>query len=392
MRDDPTMDYKQLRNIRRKFKREFKHSSFDLAEIVSRGIEIKIPLLGITIGARKAKSPGERIRDYAETVKRFLAEIRTVYFDKPYYVIFDELDEDYYDIVGNTERFDSFRTLIVGLVRATRKLGVDFSAAGHPIRPIIMIRKDIFEAIHFNDMGKIAHKVRDVSWTRPRLHRMLAFRIARALQFDIEADKMGRFSEEWSKLFNLDDFSRHSCDVERLFNYIFNRSFLRPRDFIAFLQAGATVAFERAAASGDHVAGLEVRDIVEAERRYSEYLRQEVEDAMVGIHPDLPESLNVLADMRKKIVSYDELRAAVMNRSSQALRRILNPDKVIETLFYFNVVGRHHQKYDGTFAYHRQGDKVTKDWSFIVHRGFWRGFSLTKGDFWELKSAIRCTR
>jgi energy-coupling factor transporter ATP-binding protein EcfA2 len=384
MINDHSVDPQQVHYLKKRFKKEFSSDSFELGSILEKGAGFSILGTGLSWGGLGGKSPRAQIRRFRKTIGKFIDELRHVQIEKPYYVIFDELDDDYNDVIRNSEGFENYRNLIIGLLRAIDRLSREFKELERPIHPVMMLRKDIYEVIPFNDKGKFARQIRDISWARPRLHRLLAFRIARADNPDVDPKDVGQFHDEWSKLFDTDDFDRRSCDIERLFNYIFTRTFLRPRDFISFLHHASSVAYDR-----DSNTGISVKDVVEAEAAYSKYLRQEIEDAITGIHPEFAQIINVISDLRKRMFTYSELETALETRMTPRMKELMSTKGVIDLLYYFNVVGRHSEKFHGSFGFQRSGERVNEDWEFVVHRGLWREFGLTNGGLPELVGAIR---
>lgn len=159
---------------------------------------------------------------------------------------------------------------------------------------------------------------------------------------------------------------------------------MRPRDFIAFIRSAAKISYER-----NSNKGIAVRDLVEADRLYSEYLVQEIRDGICGVHRDLQEALFSVRDIGKRVFNFSVLESAVSKRMTDDMKESMSSRFIIDLLFYFNVIGRHFDNYRGNFHFHGIGDKVNDSWEFVVHRGLWRDFGLVSGDLRTLKETIK---
>jgi hypothetical protein len=53
---------------------------------------------------------------------------------------------------------------------------------------------------------------------------------------------------------------------------------------------------------------------------------------------------------------------------------------ILDTLYYFNVIGMHREAYAGAFHYMRVGSRLRQDRELVMHRGLWRAFNLGGSD------------
>lgn len=95
-----------------------------------------------------------------------------------YYVIFDELDEDYKDVF-ELSTSKKYLDLLIGLFKAVqdirRKLGKNSN-----IRPVVFLRSDIYDLSRDNDKNKWQDSALRLSWSEGYLKDLLAFRLSRA--------------------------------------------------------------------------------------------------------------------------------------------------------------------------------------------------------------------
>jgi len=109
-----------------------------------------------------------------------LENILNTYLDEStYYVLFDELDEDYNDILdvaASKQYFDLLKGLFKaaqGIKRAVRP--------GLNVLPVVFLREDIFEFLRDNEKNKWLDSAVTLRWSEAQLRRLTAFRLSRAL-------------------------------------------------------------------------------------------------------------------------------------------------------------------------------------------------------------------
>ena len=113
-----------------------------------------------------------------------------------YYIIFDELDEDYRD-KNQIEDYTLYENLITSLFKAVQDINSTFRHTGKNIFPIIFLRDDIYSFIKDADKNKWTDYKIDLEWDEDKLKKMLAFRISRATNPD---GKILDFESVWRTL------------------------------------------------------------------------------------------------------------------------------------------------------------------------------------------------
>ena len=64
--------------------------------------------------------------------------------DSNYMVVFDELDEDYRDLIGSRESFTQYKYLLTSLLKAIQDIKYFFQGSGKNIKPVVFLRDDIY--------------------------------------------------------------------------------------------------------------------------------------------------------------------------------------------------------------------------------------------------------
>ncbi len=178
------------------------HFKVDFDKALSRSVaHVTQGSLGLTIA--KAGATGAMSRTFipndtpwinrVEMLEDLIAEFAD---DSDYYVLFDELDEDYKDML-NIERKTQYFELLTGLFKAVSDIRRRFYGV-RKIKPVIFLRDNIFSVIDDNDKNKWEDLVVNLTWNEERLKDLTAFRISRALD---PAGAVKPFSDALSHVF-----------------------------------------------------------------------------------------------------------------------------------------------------------------------------------------------
>jgi hypothetical protein len=156
------------------------------------------------------------------------------------------------------------------LLEATRKLQRSLSREEVVMHTVVFLRKDIYDQLILQtaDKGKDTPIVLD--WNDPTLFRKLL--LSRVVA---TGELAGSFDDIWPQIFEL------SVGNVDSFQYIVDRSLVRPREFRRFLHRAIEVATNR---GHDRVSG---EDIKRAEASFSEDLLASVEGELRDIYPKL---------------------------------------------------------------------------------------------------------
>lgn len=118
--------------------------------------------------------------------------------DSQYFILFDELDEDYRSFSSKEEYADYF-SLITSLFKAAQDIKYKFSIENLKVFPVIFLRDDIVGRIIDPDKTKWSDLSIELSWSEHLIKKMLAFRISRALSSN---NDILEFDDAWLKIFS----------------------------------------------------------------------------------------------------------------------------------------------------------------------------------------------
>jgi len=284
-----------------------------------------------------------------------------------YYIIFDELDEDYKEMVEKHGKSE-YISLITSLFKAA--MDVRQSIAGLNIFPIVFLRDDIYDLVQDSDKNKWNDFRIDLDWKPEHIQNLLSFRLSRA------ADPTGPilpFDNAWLTAFSDESVRVGFRQKKRIetFDYIARSTLMRPRDFIRYLQ----VCAEYEARQGHNKISPET--VRREDKSFSNYLRNEIEDEIHGLLPDIGAILDTIAYLRKQQFQIDEFRTAYKERLRTGVLRTNDPDFVLQILFHFSVIGnRPQQKLLEFFKFSNKEARFNSKENIIVHRGLYKSLQI----------------
>lgn len=95
-----------------------------------------------------------------------------------YYVLIDELDEDYRDFEKPDDR-KQYLNLLTSLFKAVQDIKAYFNDTGINLRPIVFLRSDIYSLIRDSDKNKWSDYRLNLTWNPDKLYKMLCYRLAK---------------------------------------------------------------------------------------------------------------------------------------------------------------------------------------------------------------------
>lgn len=281
------------------------------------------------------------------------------------FVLLDELD------LGFDPDDALYEARIVGLLIAARRLSADLRDAEVPIRPVVFLRSDIFDRLHFGDKNKILNaNVVELKWHDRLDHdgASLKHLIDWRIKEELGLDDVGA---AWERAFD----SQLTRGTQHKFQHITFRTFLRPRDLIQFCNLALDEFRRRREAEGDAAGDLITNaDIKAARASYSEYFRLELDDEISEALPRWQSALEVLKNIGSARFDRDEFEkgyAAAKRKGEIAL----SIDEILPFMYDYSIVGFEKTRATGSGVVHHfryQGESVRFDpeaKSFLVHRG-----------------------
>lgn len=239
------------------------------------------------------KSHDKNDLDWIERVDA-LEEIIFEYIDdSKYFIIFDELDEDYrYQSIMQAER--PYSELLTGLFKAAQDVKSRFSEKGCNVTPVVFLRDDIYSIISDHDKSKWNDLAIELKWTKYTMQSLIAHRIARAI--DPHAQN-SNFGTTWHRIFSNKPITYGAMRKKTISSYdwITKHTLLRPRDYIRYLKICSKKAYD-----ADNYS-IFPASITTQSKVYSTAFKQEFIDEIHTILPDIDKIFLILSRMKKLI-------------------------------------------------------------------------------------------
>jgi len=277
--------------------------------------------------------------------------------DSIYYIIFDELDEDYREFKTNDYQLYSY--LITSLFKAVQDVKKTFSTTSISLKPLIFLRDDIYSLIKDADKNKWRDFKIEIEWDLEKIKKMLSHR----LSIDAKAKTTIEFEDIFKLIFDLRNVKNVSP-----FDYITKSTHMRPRDFIRYFQVCADESLGRKNEL------IRSETILYVDRAFSNYLRDEIVDEIFPLLPEIEEIFQIMSNIGKKEFKYTDFireynKYLVKNTVTEK-----NIDFILDTLFKFSVIGNKSRKdnKNAYFKYIHTNFNLVKDEILVIHPGLYK--------------------
>ena len=268
------------------------------------GKEFGLSLFGVSVkvGKTAPPTPSGNWTEYVDYLEDLLSKYTGT---ARYYVLFDELDEDYRDIIVG-DRHAQYTALITSLFKAVQDIRSLYGEeTQNRFYPVVFLRDDIYSIVHDSDKNKWDDFKVDLNWDKEKLQQLIAFRISRA--FDPTCSHIFPFRDAWKLVFG-EKSVRYGTNARKTissFDYITRSTLMRPRDFVVYLQscAEASVTLDKFEPIGPGI-------IRKVDKAFSNYLRDELTDELFAILPDISRIFDTISQLRKWNFSIVELEQA----------------------------------------------------------------------------------
>ena len=332
------------------------------------GKEFGISLFGLSIKVASPSRTGVP-KSWIEHVD-FLEDLLLHHAGKAtYYVLFDELDEDYHDTILAQE-YPQYVALITSLFKAVQDIRTVFSTNRDlRVYPVIFLRDDIYELVQDSDKNKWGDFRVDLNWDSEKIKRLIAFRISRAL--DAHCESILPFQDAWERVFGSKNVRAGHGKGKAVgtFEFIGRSTLLRPRDFVTYLQGCAQHALENSVRISPEV----VRFV---DKGFSNYLRQELTDELFAILPDIANIFDAISQLRKWNFSIPELERACQQQVERGFIKQPNVKFVLQVLFLFSVIGNTPSAGRYVFRYQNREARLNFNERVVVHRGLFKALQI----------------
>jgi hypothetical protein len=290
--------------------------------------------------------------------------------DRNYLIVFDELDEDYRNII-NQQQNEQYSALITGLFKAVQDVRSVFSKKTYHLYPIVFLRDDIYEIIQDSDKTKWNDLKISLDWNEDRIKKLIAFRISRAI--DPQGVSLS-FEEAWHSMFKKTNvrLGNKGRNTAHSFDYIARSTQMRPRDFIQYLKACSEEQIAQQKAN----LLISARTIKKVDNAFSNYLKSELTDEIHGILPDIAAIFDVISQLRKWSFNIKEFIDAYNRQLKRAQLKERDPTFILQVLFLFSVIGNHPHRNQQVFRYKNREVRFNFDEQVIVHRGLFKALQI----------------
>ncbi|TPL81208.1 hypothetical protein FJ941_16395 [Mesorhizobium sp. B2-3-13] len=329
---------------------------------VAGDVGISIFGTGFNFGNWFQKKNAYSLADKVENLEAFLEKNVG---DSSYYVLFDELDEDYkniFEVYKGSEYID----LLTSLFKAVQDVKSRFGHSTHGILPIIFLRDDIYDILQDADKNKWKDFEFDLEWNNSDIRQMLAYRLSKVIGQE-ETD----FEKIWYSIMSRDpvEYANGRKNAPS-FEYISRSTHGRPRDYIRYLQVCAEMQLDR---GGGNIEADVIRD---ADKSYSNYLKDELLDEIHGLIPDINTIFSIISQIRKWILDVDEFRGAYRSHLKSGSVKTKDVNFVLQTLFYFSVIGNVARQGTHIFRHANPDAKLNFTEKIVVHRGLMKALQI----------------
>lgn len=288
-----------------------------------------------------------------------------------YYIIFDELDEDYKNFEDDEEEKRYF-DLLTGLLKSVQDVRSIFKRYDLEIYPIVFLRSDIYERIHYSDKNKWSDILLKIFWNEEKIKKLIRHR----LNIVFGTSELS-FYECWKKLFGTKKVGYGNKQQKRMnsFDYILRSTHKRPRDIIRYLQLcanGMLCSHEK-----NMKFFITPNLIKQVDDEFSEYLKNEIIDEIYSELPDYEEVFSILSLIRKQTFNLQDFMDYYKQRIDQGADLNKDPKEILKILFEASVIGNVPKISNrNIFKYESYSAKFNFNEKIIIHRGLYKTFQI----------------
>lgn len=278
----------------------------------------------LSAGVSAESMPMEHLPIVVQEVNSNLMEyvLRSLNPNHEYFILFDQLD------LGFDPRNPDYNNRVIGLLLAARDLNNKAKELDKKLSVSIFLRGDIYDKLKFEDKNKITRGYTTFIEWDVRGNLTLKNLIEKRLTEVLRSSPMENV--RWEDVFDEDHLM---TGKQSKYNYIIDRTFLRPRDIIQFCNEVIT-QHKHHTGSGK----IENKEINDAKIEYSRYFLEELDDE---IHKHIPEYEKIL-EVIKKIGYYQfDLRdfSLAFEEKKSLFDEDSNPTEALRNLFEFSIIG-----------------------------------------------------
>lgn len=242
-------------------------------------------------GIKLEPSASSMWEDRGYDTKKLLAKIgQSLNEETTVFLTIDRLDLGF-SVDQSPEQRRAYLRALSELVNATQAMTEEPAHGGFlKVQPIVLLRTDILAHVPSADRTKRSDMTVRLFWHPGEIQKLLAHRIS------VDAGlPPNEFARNWNALlfrFKETMEDRFDGKIQKPpFAWLEFRTQWRPRDYIYYLQVAASLALERG------MEQIHFDQFVQAERKYSEYVRDQVIDEGIVQIPDIQRRFTELGAM-----------------------------------------------------------------------------------------------
>jgi len=297
---------------------------------------------------------------FQKATEILISLIKQIDTDCSFFFFFDELDEGY--SAGDS----SLNLLLLALFRSVENIFVELKSY-LKIRPVLALRSDIFENLEDNDLNKLDDYMINLRWTTESQSKYSLYDLVNArINASIKVENPEKAWECVS--YNTDpDLPK---TVKSCWDFIYNRSFERPRDIVKYMKTCSKFNFR---------GKLGFQTIKTAEIQYSEWFFKEFRDEIQSHLPIWQEASQCIIKLGKGTFTVEEIKNE-FDKDSAITKYLKQNDKktedVLQKLFDFGLFGNLSNSKKWFFKYKDHNLPFNPDHKMLVHFGFTRKFRI----------------
>ncbi|HLP53421.1 MAG TPA: hypothetical protein VK151_00245 [Fluviicola sp.] len=236
-----------------------------------------------------------------------------------YHILFDQLD------LGFDPKNPEYYNRVIGLLLAAKEINRVAKEKGKKMSIIIFLRDDIYNSLKFEDKNKLTRSSTSIiEWDIPGSHTLKELIEKRLTELLKETDND---EVKWGDVF---DESQLMTGKQTKYNYITDRTFLRPRDVIQFCNE----IIQSHNSNPEKVELISNKEINDAKPEYSKYFLDELDDE---IHKHIPQYDHILEII--KIIGYHQFDIEDFEKAIQQKKSSFGAYDSLKKLFEFSIVG-----------------------------------------------------
>jgi len=245
-----------------------------------------------------------------------------------YYICFDQLD------LGFDPSNPEYSNRLIGLLLACRDINIKAKEYKKNFSIVVFLRDDIYEKLHFEDKNKITENFLSlIEWDTERTQKSLKNLMERRYKTILSDDKD---IVNWEEIF---DEIHKMPGHQTKYQFILDRTFLRPRDMIKFCNSILEQYKIRVMKGTDQDVNKFVNEDVHIARtNYGTYFLREIDDEIHKHIPNYGKFLEIFRGINIVRFTKEEFLDEYAKRAA-AFPDVKDPFDILKQLYDFSILG-----------------------------------------------------